>query len=127
MFESSKLIFKKDQIGKIKTNTNCIQRINNINVANRIREGRYKLIYLNVEPFDLCVLPNGNILCADFREHNISVYDKHLKLIKKVELYSIPSQYCGLFSERWIHFRQHRRWLLLIICVLIGRCSNDRW
>ncbi len=85
MFESSKLSIKKDQIGKIKTNTNCIQTINNINVANRIRDGRYKLIYLNVEPFDLCVLPNGNILCADFREHNICVYDKNLKLIKKVD------------------------------------------
>ena len=30
-------------------------------------------------------MPNGNILCADFRDHNISVYDKHLKLLKKVD------------------------------------------
>jgi hypothetical protein len=54
-------------------------------LANRIREGKYKLIYLNIEPYDLCILPNGNFLCADFRDHSISLFDKNLKLVKKID------------------------------------------
>ena len=70
-------------IGKI----NC----NFSGIKGKIKLGIFENVNLKQNPSDLCVLPNGNLLFANYKSMSITVYDSNLNFIKTVE--KISSSY----------------------------------
>lgn len=49
-----------------------------------LNETNYEIINISVKPFDICALPNGNLVTASYVEGNVALFDRDLKLIKKI-------------------------------------------
>ena len=79
------------QESKIKIDGNLIGELNSLNkdyskqIIQRIKENQFERLDVIKSPLDLCVLPNGNLLLANFDSSNLLVYDQNMKHVKTVD------------------------------------------
>jgi hypothetical protein len=75
-FEVGKAVISNNVIGTINCNFNGLKE--------RIISRNFKSFDLKYVPTDLCVLPNGNILTANYYDDSLSIYDENFNWIKDI-------------------------------------------
>ncbi len=58
-------------------------------IPEKLRNRNYEIIELKIEPYELIVLPNKNILITDYECEAIQIYNSNFNKIRKVEMINI--------------------------------------
>ena len=82
-FEASSEKLEKDIVGHLNTYIRK-NATKNKEINNRIASGSFKVVDLNVQPWDVCALPNGHLLIADLNQTSLFLYDSSLKLVRTI-------------------------------------------
>ena len=70
-------VLKKELIGEISYNFE--------DLLENIQKKNFKIINLQVEPRDFCILPNGQLLITSIASNNLTIYDSKFQLVKTID------------------------------------------